>query len=195
MSVTEGDNRFSACRRISVVLKATLAVLAGLVFVWFAFGLRSIVGAFLLNFVPLSWFPSTKRALYVRLPDGYYRLRSWETTPRVYTRLGVRLFQRLMRTRFFGASNLDIPRSFLQRDYEQAEKEMRFAETAHMVVFVFALLLAAYAFARAWWDAVGYLLSWNVFVNLYPVALQRYNRGRLARLVSRRSGGAKPHGD
>ena len=86
----------------------------------------------------------------------------------------------------FRALNLDIPRRFHQRDYPQAEREMRFAETSHVLAFLFALLLAVFALAQRWWGAVAYLILFDVLVNAYPVMLQRYNRGRLLRLTARR---------
>jgi hypothetical protein len=175
----------SLLKRGMIVLIATLALLASLVFVWRIFGPRNFFGAFLLNLLPTSWSPCVKSALVLHLPAGYYPLRHFEQGTSLYERLGIRWFQTLMRTPVFGILNLDIPRRFRKRDFVGLEREMRFAETSHVFAFLLVLGVLVFALAQGWWDAVVYLTVWNLLVNVYPVMLQRYNRGRLLCLMER----------
>lgn len=177
--------RGSVLKRGMILLTATLALLLCLVFVWHTFGPRNVFGVFLLNLLPTSWPPCVRSALVLRLPAGYYHLRSFEKDPRFYERQGIRWFQKLMRTPVFGICNLDIPRSFRKRDFVSLEREMRFAETGHALAFLFVLGVIVFALAKGWWDAVAYLTVWNLLVNVCPVLLQRYNRGRLRCLAER----------
>ena len=89
------------------------------------------IGAFLVCLLPTSWVFTVKRFADVRLPASYYRLRAWETRTRLYERLGVRIYQRLLRFPLLAILNRDIARRFCERDYAGAEREMRFAETSH----------------------------------------------------------------
>ena len=59
------------------------------------------------------------------------------------------------------------------------------AETGHAVIFIVMLLFISYALLRGWFDAVGWMLAFNVIINGYPVMLQRYNRIKLHELIQR----------
>jgi hypothetical protein len=65
------------------------------------------------------------------------------------------------------------------------ENETRSAEAGHGIIFLLMLGLTLYALARGWWDAVGWLMLFNIIFNAYPVLLQRYNRIRLIRIIER----------
>jgi hypothetical protein len=62
---------------------------------------------------------------------------------------------------------------------------MRKAETIHGFHFMLMLLFVSYALLRGWFDAVGWMLAFNVIINGYPIMLQRYNRIKLQELVHR----------
>lgn len=59
------------------------------------------------------------------------------------------------------------------------------AETGHAFIFVLMLLFSSYALLRGWFDAVGWMLAFNVIINGYPIMLQRYNRIKLQELIQR----------
>jgi hypothetical protein len=39
-------------------------------------------------------------------------------------------------------------------------------------------ILAGDAVSQRWWDTAGWLLLCNLFINGYPIMLQRYSRAR-----------------
>ena len=173
-----------------IVLSATLYALAALVFVWIALGPRNVLGAFLLNLLPLSWPPCIKGVLPLRLSESYYRIRPFEKDGRSYELLGIRWFQKLMLAPGFRSCNRDIPRSIRNKDLAGLEREMRFAETAHVLTFFLVLSMTIFVLVNGWWDGVAYLVAWNILLNVYPVMLQRFNRqrlGRAMRLLPRRT--------
>ena len=43
--------------------------------------------------------------------------------------------------------------------------------------------LGRYAMLRQWFDATGWMLAFNVFINGYSIMLQRYNRSKLQGLI------------
>jgi hypothetical protein len=60
---------------------------------------------------------------------------------------------------------------------------MRKAETGHVFIFMLVLLFIGYALLRGWFDAVRWMLAFNVIINGYPIMLQRYNRIKLQELI------------
>jgi thiosulfate reductase cytochrome b subunit len=59
------------------------------------------------------------------------------------------------------------------------------SETGHLAIGLVVDLMAGYALLRGWWDAAGWLLLFNILINVYPVMLQRYNRARLQPLFEK----------
>jgi Glycosyl-4,4'-diaponeurosporenoate acyltransferase len=68
------------------------------------------------------------------------------------------------------------------------EKRTRLNESIHLLGFICFALLAAVKFASGSLTAVGLVvaLALDVILGLWPVVLQRYNRLRLYRAISRR---------
>ena len=63
------------------------------------------------------------------------------------------------------------------------DSEMRKAETGHMLIFLVMLFFIVYALFNGWFDAVGWILLFNIIINGYPIMLQRYNRIKLQELI------------
>jgi hypothetical protein len=53
------------------------------------------------------------------------------------------------------------------------------SERGHLVLLALGLVSAAYAWHVGWHGWAVYLSVGNVLVNVYPILLQRYTRGRL----------------
>ena len=65
---------------------------------------------------------------------------------------------------------------------------MRKAETVHVYIFLLMLVFISYALLNGWFDAVGWMLAFNILINGYPIMLQRYNRIMLQELIQRQHG-------
>ncbi|MHC4406335.1 MAG: glycosyl-4,4'-diaponeurosporenoate acyltransferase CrtO family protein [Planctomycetota bacterium] len=128
-------------------------------------------------------------------PEAYYPVRTWE--PRLYTKLGVRVFKKALQSRFWERR---IPPKFRlsahRTSLSRLETQMRHAETAHLLSFIFALPFAGYVLCLGRLDATIWVMSFNLLLNGYPVMVQRYNRARLTRLRAHRGlavAPRKPH--
>ena len=139
--------------------------------------------AFLVVWVPMTWLGTVSRVAQPRLPDGYHRLRAFERDGRVYERLGVRVFKRLLRRGPLAAFNPDLhlPADRAPEHLAHLERRMCDAEAAHALLFVATLGVVAHAAAQGWWTAAALTLVFDVLLNGYPVMLQRDNRARLRR--------------
>jgi hypothetical protein len=131
-----------------------------------------------------------------RAPAGWYRLRSWERAGagRVYERwLGVRWFKRWM-------SHGDRMNAALRRRvpgyrvvHPTAAGAAAYAastlviEREHLAWGAAALVPLAYGMSRGAHGFAALLLLSNLITNAWPIALQRYNRGRAERVARRRT--------
>ena len=149
-----------------------------------AFGFRSPIAAFLVNWLAMSWVAVVGQAVHFSFPLRYYDLKAFERTGQVYERLGIRLFKRLVRR---GPLSIFSPTLRFAKEktisaLRHLDDEMRKAETGHVFIFMLMLLFSSYALLRGWFDAVAWMLAFNVIINGYPIMLQRYNRIKLQKL-------------
>jgi hypothetical protein len=169
--------------KLLAVAALTLAFGAWLAWLARACGPRSAGFAFLLVWSIMCWATLVLRLYPVRLPSAYYELGPGERDGRRYERLGVLVAKRLLRRGPLSVFNpkLHLPAVRDAQAFAQLDAAMRGAETNHVIMFLIVLLAIAHAILRGWWDAAAWTLLFNVLINAYPVMLQRYNRGRLAR--------------
>lgn len=168
-------------RRALLVLATTLAT-AGLV----ALALRALGGDSVGFGVAVVWLPMTglgtvSHLVPFRLPATIHALRDVERSGRLYQRLGVGLFKRLLRrgpATWFNPG-LRLPAEPGAASLTALERRMCVAEASHAVLLVATLPVAIHAAVRGWWPAAVTTLVLDVLVNGYPLMLQRYNRARL----------------
>jgi hypothetical protein len=165
-----------------MVAAVTVAVIALLAWSYRAFGPRSGWFALAVVWLPMTWLGTLSRVITPRLPDGYHRLRRFETDRRVYELVGVRIVKWLLRRGPLSWFNPDLhlPRERTADQLAELERRMRDAEASHAILLALTLGVVAHAVARGWWAAAAWTLLFDVLVNGYPVMLQRYNRARLA---------------
>jgi hypothetical protein len=151
-----------------------------------ACGPRSVGFAFLLVWLTMCWVTLVLSAFPLRLPAAYYDLRPGERDGRRYERTGVLVAKRVLRRGPLQIFNpqLRLPPVRDAQSLAKLDAAMRSAETNHVVMFLVVMLVVAHAIVRGWWDGAAWTLLFNLLINGYPVMLQRYNRGRLARLAT-----------
>lgn len=168
--------------RRAAILTATTAVAVVLLAVTLArFGAQSVVFAFAVVWIPMTWLGTASRVITPRLPDWYHDLRSFECDGRIYALLGVRLFKALLRRGPMAIFNPDLhlPSEPTTTSLAQLDQRMRDAEASHVILLVATLAVVGHAVVRGWWSAAGLTLVFNILLNGYPVILQRYNRALL----------------
>jgi len=126
------------------------------------------------------------------LPSAYFRSWEGERGARVWKALGVRWFKRF-------ATNGDLVNRLARRSDRRYRivrdggsarawaEEAKGAERNHLVFLLMALLTIAHAARIGWYGWAAFLTASNVVFNVYPILLQRYNRGRIARTCRGRS--------
>ena len=121
-----------------------------------------------------------------RVPEGYFVVRPFERNGRLYRRLGVRAFKRVVpdgdlisRVARRRAGDREPGMGLNRTALSALDTRGRIAERAHLISLIAALPLSALA---AVLDRPGFaivLLVPNLIFHGYPVLLQRYTRARL----------------
>jgi hypothetical protein len=150
-----------------------------------SFGFRSPVSAFLINWLAMSWMAVIGQVVNLSFAPRFYEAKPFERTGQVYERLGIRLFKKLVRRGPLSifSPTLRFPKEKTVSALQGLLSEMRKAETAHAIIFVLMLLVVGYVLLQGWLDAVVWTLLFNIFINGYPIMLQRYNRIKLQELI------------
>jgi hypothetical protein len=175
-------------KKLAVLALATIGVVLLVIWSLDAFGFRSPVFAFLLNWLAMSWAAMAGQVIRFALPASYYDIKTFERTGQVYERLGVPLFKKLVRRGPLAifSPTLRFPKDKTSAALQHLDYEMRKAETGHVFIFLLMLVFISYALLNGWFDAVGWLLAFNILINGYPIMLQRYNRIMLQELIQQR---------
>ena len=176
-------------KKLALFLAATAAAAYLIFWTFESFGLDNPFFAFLVNWLVMSWVAIVGQAVPFSFPAGYYQIQSFERTGRIYERLGVHLFKKLVRRGPLAVFNpkLRLPKERTLSALQNLEGEMRNAETAHLFIFLVMLLFTGYALFQGWFATAGWFLLFNLLLNGYPVMLQRYNRIRLQQLIRRQA--------
>ena len=139
----------------------------------------------------VSWLISfviamTSIAFLQSLSPRVFAPASWEKDGDIYNGAGVQAFRWVLFHSPLGWINPNLHMSAGQADCDRLLKEMNTAEGVHWLTCAASVALAL------WWlagdrDAYGYsMLLVNIPFNLYPIMLQRWNRGRVFRMLKRR---------
>jgi hypothetical protein len=161
-----------------LVAAATVVAAAVVLFGVRVLGATSAAFAFLVVWAPMTWLGTVSRVVQPRLPRRYHELRDFERDPWLYECLGVRLVKRLLRRGPLAVFNpgLHLPAERSPERLAELEQRMKDAEASHFFLLVAMLGVVINAAVRGWWVAGGLTLLFDVFMNGYPVMLQRYNR-------------------
>ena len=176
-------------KAIGTVFAATLIVVIVIIWVLKTYGFSSVSFALLANFMLLDWVAvvsmllTEERRFY--LPQKYYKAKPFEKRGQIYRWVGVHYFKKLVAKGFL--ANLASIRFKGKRALiDSYYRETQWGELLHLFMFVIIDLLALYALVQRWFDAILYLMFFNILLNGYPVLLQRYNRFRLEKVMQLR---------
>jgi hypothetical protein len=165
-----------------------ITICFAVVVVWSARSYGRTLGfAFGVNWILMAWAISLGRVLESRsgswnglshrLPACYYVTRPFEKGGRVYDRLGVHWYRRLLRPLLW-SMNPALLKS--QRGARQAMiRATHDPEAGHLIIFVVIIGITVWALVSGWWDTAAWLLLFNLLHNGYPVLSMREVRARL----------------
>jgi hypothetical protein len=144
-----------------------------------------LVFAFSLSWVILVVVAAVTRDAFLRMDPKRFRFARWEREGRVYHRVGAAVFCWLLRHTPLGWLNPRLKLTSHRSGIERLLREMNFAEGAHLVGGVVTLGFAI-GYAAVGHTVLG--LSFALLTipfHVYPVMVQRWNRGRVLRVIRR----------
>lgn len=140
--------------------------------------------------VCLSWLialvvSGVTRDGLMRIDPIRFRLARWECEGRLYQKAGVLPFRWLLRHTPLIWLSPTLKLTSRRSGVERLVREMGFAEGSHLIGGVITLGFAM-GYAAAGHAVLGLSLALlTILLHVYPVMLQRWNRGRALRLIRR----------
>jgi hypothetical protein len=114
-----------------------------------------------------------------------FPLAGWENDGEVYDRRSIRAFRWVLLHSPLGWINPNLQVRASRSDCDRLLREMNAAEGVHWLTCVFAIILAI-SYLAGGHAVYGYvMLLIRIPFDLYPIMLQRWNRGRVCRVLSR----------
>ena len=127
---------------------------------------------------------STKNFLR-KITDWYFEPMSFERDGRIYERLGVKRFKR---TYIGFMKRYLITETLRGRDEKSLQhliNSTKWYEGTHLVLNCGLSILIASELANGYYKGAALLGLVNTLTNIYPIMMQRYNRGRLYKTLER----------
>jgi multidrug efflux pump subunit AcrB len=138
----------------------------------------------------ISWLISitiavVSSALFFRVNPRLFSLSHWEKQGKIYDRAGIKAFRWVLFHSPLGWINPNFHLRASRTDCERLLREMNSSEAVHWLTFGVSSTLAVSCLLhdRAVYGYVMLLV--RIPFDLYPIMLQRWNRGRLGRVLGR----------
>ncbi len=138
----------------------------------------------------VSWLVSIaiamlSSAIFFRVNPTLFSLANWEQQGEFYDRIGVRAFRWVLFHSPLGWINPNFHMKPGRADSERLLREMNSGEAVHWLTCAATVILAISYFLHDH-AAYGYvMLLVRIPFDLYPIMLQRWNRGRVWRVLER----------
>ncbi|WP_342644793.1 hypothetical protein [Mucilaginibacter sp. CSA2-8R] len=162
-----------------------VVVTAALVYVLVRFtGIYKAGFAIALNFLLMGGALMFTETMQSDMHWGYFDLQPWESGGKVYERLGIHLFRKLLV--WVGWEKLGKATKPVGKGAETLANlyyRTKIDELGHLIILVIVsafTIVVAFRFGLV--KALPLLIS-NILLNLYPVMLQRFNRPRIVRAI------------
>lgn len=107
----------------------------------------------------------------------------WEKNGAIYCYFGIKIFRKVIFYSPFVLMSLGIRIWSGRKDFERVLRELNMAEGSHKLALIFTSLFVFVLFLINYRQESMYLLIGIILFHLYPIMLQRWNRGRLMRLI------------
>jgi hypothetical protein len=167
-----------------VVLAATCGV--GLFILFPLIKMSSLSYSILLNFTLMIWMSIAETLLIPELKSSYFNSNPFESEGKIYKYLGVDFFRKSLVLSGWEKSRkkeTPIRKSLILLEYY--EYRTRASEFGHTIIAIIVAIITLYvgmiySFKESLW-----LIFLNIFLNIYPIMLQRYNRPRVRRVINK----------
>ena len=122
--------------------------------------------------------------------ERYYKTKQFEQDGKIYKYMGIHIYKKIIMCQVKNkkVNNYNLM-TYSINGIKNFERESRYNEKVHMIIAIPMLLLMLFMcfFTKDILDVLKTIsiLLLNIFVNIYPICLQRYNRIRINRILNR----------
>jgi hypothetical protein len=109
---------------------------------------------------------------------------NWEKEGNIYRYFGIKIFRKVIFYSPFVLMSLGIRVWSGRDDFERVLRELNMAEGSHKLALIFTSIIVIILFFVDHRKESFYLLIGIILFHVYPIMLQRWNRGRLMRLIN-----------
>ncbi|MBU3144359.1 hypothetical protein [Clostridium sp. CF012] len=148
--------------------------------------MKSLSYSITLNVTLMIWMSIGETLLIPELKSSYFNSHPIEEEGKIYKCLGVDFFRKFLvligweRSR---KKETPIRKSLILLEYY--EFRTRASEFGHGIIAIIIALITLYVFMVYSFKETMWLIIINIFLNIYPMILQRYNRPRVLRVIKK----------
>lgn len=146
----------------------------------------SVSYSIILNFTLMIWMSIVETLLIPALKSSYFICYPFEAEGKIYRYLGVDYFRKILVLSGWEKSRkkeTPIRRSLILLEYY--EYRTRASEFGHGIIAIIIVLITIYVGITYSFKETVWLIFLNIFLNIYPIMLQRYNRPRVLRVINK----------
>jgi len=150
---------------------------------------KAIIDSTFEDELPPNWFKEVMQ----KILDSWFDPKSFEKNPGLYEKLGVRLFKKYMPTsgdliyrlvwKKLGANDLVKPNDI--NSLRKFEYYTRVYESIHLTFLAIGSAVIAAELQANTIEATTFNMLLQIMLNIYPILVQRYNRGRLYSTINK----------
>lgn len=167
-----------------IVLITSLGVV---LFILFPFiSMSSLLYSITLNFTLMLWMSVVETLLIPALKSSYFNTHPFEEEGKIYKYLGVDFFRKFLVLSGWERSRkkeTPIRKSLILLEYY--EYRTRASEFGHGIIAIIIASTTLYVLMVYSFKETKWLIIFNIFLNIYPMMLQRYNRPRVRRVIKK----------
>lgn len=167
-----------------IVLTTTCGVALIILFPFIS--MRSFAYSIILNYLLMIWMSIVQTLLIPELKSSYYNSYPIEMKGKIYKYIGVHFFRKLLVLSGWEKSRKKenpIRKSLILLEYY--EYRTRTSEFGHTIIAIIILFISVYVCMAYSYKDVIWLTFFNIFFNIYPITIQRYNRPRVCRVIKK----------
>lgn len=166
---------------LTLIILLTIGLTIGLVLY---IGLKGFLFAWVLNFALMMCILMFTETLKSEFVSDYYKLKSWEQGGKIYEKLGINIFRKLLV--LVGWEKLNKKANPVKNNIEDLTHlayRTKQSELGHIIIFFIVLGFTIYVGIKFTIADSLWLIFLNIILNVYPAFLQRYNRPRFQRAL------------
>jgi uncharacterized membrane protein YphA (DoxX/SURF4 family) len=169
--------------RVSLVLLFVVSLVVA-VALWK--GLHSFLFAWVLNLMLMTIALYISQTFQLKLASTYFNSKKWEAEGKIYKWLGVNGFRKLLV--WVGWEKLNKATNPVKKSLDalkHLEYGTRQSEFMHLIIFFIVLVFNLFVGFNYGCRQSLWLLFLNIILNVYPIGVQRFNRPRLRKAITK----------